>query len=303
MLAQAVLCTATATAGATPGTTSTSLPEWMIYFAFWTSAVLFVLKLAEFLYYVGRAPRVDARLTQDVFFRLTTDWGETLFCNAVLLGWNGASLITDCRLTLKRTDTVVKVFPFKVLGFGEKVKGTGPLPDHYFPSASPLRHVPESDPQRILYLCVQQAYQEKSRSVATEFNNKVLEYKQLLLQQAPEAPVSEQDALKKVNEIVDASLSSMIELVQIEPGNYIVSLEVDYVDPKSKFRRKKTSHSAIKFRIGADLKDVFRVNLRQTLLVAATNLIKDQQVPVIYPEYVPHDVAAINLDSEQPENL
>src|SRR6267143_1336631 len=88
-----------------------TLALWMVYFAFWTSLILGLLKIIEFAVKATRFPRLDARLTSDVFFRLT-DFGESLFCNAVLLSFNGPVLITNTRVTLTKTDSAVKVFPF-----------------------------------------------------------------------------------------------------------------------------------------------------------------------------------------------
>src|SRR5258708_1256663 len=83
--------------------------------------ILTGLKIAELIIRSIRRPRLDVRLTPDAFFRLN-DHGETLFCNTVLLAWNGPILITGTRAVLEKTDSPVKSFPFKVLEFGEKVK-------------------------------------------------------------------------------------------------------------------------------------------------------------------------------------
>src|SRR5438270_819125 len=128
------------TASPTPPPTvpSAGMAHWMILAAFWISVILALIKVAEVIYSITRAPRLDMRLTEDVFFRLN-QLGECLFCNAVMLGWDGPSLVDGCRIILEKTDSVVKTFPFKVLHVGEKVKGSGALADHYFPGTSTLR--------------------------------------------------------------------------------------------------------------------------------------------------------------------
>src|SRR6266496_2424122 len=93
-----------------PASNPQTMALWMVYFAFWASLVLAILKIFEFALRATRFPRLDARLTSDVFFRLI-DHGECLFCNSVLLAFNGPVLITETRVTLKKTDHAVKVFP------------------------------------------------------------------------------------------------------------------------------------------------------------------------------------------------
>ena len=193
----------------------------------------------------------------------------------------------------------MKSFPFKVLEFGEKVKGTGPLPDHYFHSRSAITHLAESKPQRTLYFCVQEKYQDKSRKAVADFQKQVLDYKQEVLAKAANLPADGRDALRqeilgKVNQIVDANLPLMMELIQLEPGEYTLNMEVVYQNPKSRLLcRKKCVSSAIKFSIGPEVRDRFRVNLRQTMLVAASNLILDQQNLIIYPEYQPLQMRSV----------
>lgn len=271
---------------------------WMLQFAFWASLILTGLKISEVIVRVVRKPRLDVRLTPEAFFRLT-DYGETLFCNSVSLAWNGPVVIVDTRAVLRKVDPPTKSFPFKVLEFGEKVKGAGPFPDHYFHSRSAISHLAESKPQRTLYFCVQESYQDKSRKALADFRKQTLEYKQDVLSKAANLPAGgrdtlRQEILRKVSEIVDANLPLMMELVQLEPGQYALTIEVDYQNPKSRmFRGKKTTQSKIMFSIGPEVRDQFRVNLRQTLLVTASNLILDQQDQIIYPEYQPLQLRSV----------
>ena len=173
-----------------------NLPLWMVYFAFWTSLILAVLKIVQFAVRAAKFPRLDARLTSDVFFRLN-EFGETLFCNSVLLAFNGPVLLTNTRAILTKTDSVVKVFPFVVLWFGEKVKGLGPLAEHSFLTASSIKHVAALEPQRVLYMCVQQQYRDASQRAINEFRKQVLEYKQELLQSAAGTPPADQQSLQQ----------------------------------------------------------------------------------------------------------
>ncbi len=159
-----------------------------------------------------------------------------------------------------------------------------------------MSHLAASNPQRPLYFCVQEKYEDQSRREAAEFRRKVLDYKQTVLAKASNPAADQgstlnQEILRNVNQIVDSSLPRMMELIQLEPGRYKLTLEVRYRNPRSRFFRRLTAtSSAITFSIGPDVREVFRVNLRQVLLVGATNLILDQQTPFIWPEYNPLEV-------------
>lgn len=273
---------------------SQAVAPWMLQFAFWASLALTLLKIGELIIGAIRRPRLDLHLTQDIFFRLV-DLGECLFCNSVLLAWNGPVVIVDSIVKLEKTDSPTKSFPLKVLQVGEKVKSTGPLPEHFFYSSSPISHVAESDPQRVLYLCVQEKYQDQSRRLVQEFQRKVLDFKQELIERAStgaeDPSQASQELARRVNQIVDETLPLMMEVVQLEPGHYRLTLEVQFKNPKSRFRRISKSRSAIAFAVASEVREVLRTALRQTLLVTATNLILDKQAPVVYPQYTPNEIA------------
>jgi hypothetical protein len=270
-----------------------ALAPWMLLFAFWASLVLTILKIGELIIAAIRRPRLDLHLTQDVSFRLI-DLGECLFCNSVLLAWNGPVVIVDSIVKLEKTDSPTKTFPLKILLVGEKVKSTGPLSEHFFHSSSPISHVAESDPQRVLYLCVQEKYQDQSRRLVQDFQRKVSDYKQELVGLAgtgTENPSDASQALaRRVNQIVNEALPLMMEVVQLEPGQYRLTLEMQFKNPKSRFRSISKSRSAIAFTVVPEVREVLRATLRQTLFVTATNLIFDRQAPVLYPEYIPNQI-------------
>jgi hypothetical protein len=269
--------------------------EWMVRFAFWASLILTLLKISDALMRAARSPKLHVKLTPEAFFRLT-DWGETLFCNGVLLAWNGPVLIVDARAVLQKTNAPTKSFPFKILEFGEKVKGSGAVADHYFHSRSAIAYIAESKPQQSVYLCVQEMYEDRSRRAIAEFRQAVLNYKQEVLARAGTSNEEDRARLQqvmlvRVNEIVEGSVTRIMEIVQLEPGEYNLILQVDYTNPKNRvFRKTKTVTSSIGFTVGQEVRDFLRVNLRQSLLVVATNLLLDQTVPFNYPEYNPVNI-------------
>jgi hypothetical protein len=274
------------------------IQPWMIQFAFWASLVLTILKLLELIQRATLQPHLDLRLTREVFFRLI-DAGEALFCHAVLLARNGAVLVCETNATLKKLDRPEKTFPLKVVAFGEKVKGTGPLSDFYFHSTSPLAHVPEALPQRPVYLCVQEQYHDRTQAAVTRFQKNVLDLKERLETELAANQVrSTEDnveMLRGINPIVDNSLTEIMDIVQLEPGRYQLTLQVGYQNPSSRFwRRKKDVKSMITFIVDPQVREVLRSRLRNTLTTGASNTLLGQTQTIIYPEYQPLEILEID---------
>lgn len=262
--------------------------DWMVVFAFWASLILTLVKIGEAIFTALRRPRLDFSLTREVFFRLT-DFGEALFCNPVLLAWNGPVLVTSINARLDKTDSPRKSFPLKVLAFGEKVRGQGPFADHYFHSKSPVSHIPPGSPQRAVYFCVQEQYQDKSKQAIEAFRKKILDYKADLLSKAGNAgQVDSQDVVKVLVKTVDDGLTEFMDLVQLEPGEYELQIEIEYCNPTSRFfRSRKKAQSSISFAVEANVRDYLRTKLRETLMSLATNMVYDRNQTVLYPEYQP----------------
>lgn len=264
--------------------------EWVVLFAFWASLVLTLLKIGEVVSSALRQPKLDLHLTQDVFFRLT-EFGEALFCNPVLLAWNGPVLISGVTARLNRTGSPQKSFPLKVLAFGEKVKGQGPLPDHYFHTKSPIAHIAESTPQRAVYLCVQEEYHDRTKRAVDAFRQSILDYKASLLKKAGASQVDNQEVVRGLVSAVDAGLSNLMDIVQLEPGRYELVVEVEYCNPTSRLTRfKRRSQSSISFVVDDNVRDYLRTNLREALMTGATNIVLDREQVFHYPEYQPTEI-------------
>src|ERR1700737_1772644 len=95
--------------------TPPELPLWMAQFAFWASLALGTIKIWELGARLLKRPRLDLKLAPELLFRLTTLWGEALFCNPVFIASNGPVLILRETGTLRKTKVVEKAFPIRVL--------------------------------------------------------------------------------------------------------------------------------------------------------------------------------------------
>ena len=262
------------------------LPLWAQYFAFFASLVLGVLKIWESL----RHPKLSVALTKETFFRII-DSGEALFCNAILLAQGGPVLVTSVAATLKKTDQPQKTFPLEILQFGEKTKGANVTAEHFFFTSSPLVHIPAGVPQRTVYFCVQSKYRDLIRGAATGFPNEVLALKYAMIERGEQ--VARTEILKQLQHIVNDYASRTMEQIQIEPGTYVLTLIVQYEKPEARIRKRKMAESNISFKVPEDVKAVLRNLVRQTLSVAAENLLLDTTRPVVFPEYTPIEVVEL----------
>jgi hypothetical protein len=166
--------------------------------------------------------------------------------------------------------------------------------DHYFHSESAIAYVPDAQPQRAVFLCVQEQYTEPFQRASNAFQLEVLAIRDRALTTAQQA-VSEteklqvqQDILRELNECVDRHVPIMMDLVQLEAGDYELTILIDYKNPRAKFSRKQhTAQSMISFVVDQNVRDVWRSTLRGTLLASGYNLIYNRNDPVTFPEYNP----------------
>ena len=79
-----------------------------------------------------------------------------------------------------------------------------------------------------------------------------------------------------------------MDLVQLEAGDYELTIRIDYKNPRAKFsNRRHTVESMISFIVEQNVRDVWRSTLRGTMLASGYNLIYNRNDVVMYPEYHP----------------
>ena len=273
--------------------TISQLPLWMAQFAFWASLALVAIKIWELGARLLRRPKLDLKLAPELLFRLTTLWGEALFCNPVFIASNGPVLILRAAGTLRKTKAVKKAFPIRVLEFGEKVNGQGAFPDH-FRSKSAISYIPEARPQRSVFLCVQDQYIEPFQRASNAFQQDVLKIRDQALLSAQKAATDQdkeridQDILRELGECADRRLPAMMDLVQLEPGDYELTIRIDYKNPKAKFWKAiRSAESMISFVVERGVRGAWRSMLRGALLANGYNILYNRTDPVTFPEYYP----------------
>jgi hypothetical protein len=265
-----------------------ALPLWAQILSLSVALFLALLRAIEFF----KFPRLDVRLTRDMFFRLIDD-GEALFCHAVLLARNGPVLIQEIYLTLKRKgsrDRAEKVFPIQILKFGEKVRGPALMAEHHFFSSSPLLYLSEDQPLRAVYLGVQREYHPRQRRSVENFAARIVELKSRYNQTSsqPIDPEIAEHFLRELDGIINDSFREMVGLIQLEAGDYETAVEVVYENPGFRlWKRRGRSSSTISFSIDEQPLSTWKAQLNGLLRASAKNILTDSKDLIVYPEFQP----------------
>lgn len=264
-------------------------PLWISITALVISVILAIFKAVEFF----RKPRLYLHLTRDIFFRLI-DGGEALFCNAVLLASNGPILIRSVQPVLKRIDCsgnasqAEKSFPLTVAQYGEKVRGANLIADHHFFGSSPLLYIEASKPYRAVYLCFQKEYQNRQKRAVDNFSGAFEKFRA----ENPNLVEEQADSLRsKFTELIEFHFNSIVNLIQLEAGEYELYLTVKYVCVGWKFWGKTcqtTSH--VRFSIDDTAIDRWKFALKNTLSTRGSQIVSGITENIVYPELEPRSV-------------
>jgi len=279
----------------TPVTEPSSLPNWMIIFAFIASLVLTILKIVEGILSAMRKSTLEVALTREVFFRIF-ETGEALYANAVLVAYGVGALIKDIKASLKKEDGATKEFALRVAQIGEKFRSTEGLYQFSFYSSSPLVFIPENNPQRQVYICEHSAYADATKEEFQRFQQALFQIKG---KYSPLPPADETQAARLVAEIKEVTAGACMNImdkIQIEPGKYTLSLTVTYRQ-KGKYLPisvTKTATSGIQFVVEDYARDFMRNSLNQYLEHRSLQLLIDKTGVLPLPEYAPTKVVELS---------
>jgi len=268
-----------------PLITPSGLPDWMILFAFIASLCLTVLIIIEIILRLLRKPAFDFRLTRDTFVRLI-ERGECIYAYGVLVSYDTGALIQSVEATLIKSDNPTKQFPLNIVSVGEKFRSNEGSALHYFHSSSPLAFIPDNRPQHIVYLCSQETYAEAIRNHFMEFTSRLYQIKE---QNMPVDDSNVDSVSSEIESVVHNSCSKIMEQIQIEPGEYTLTVGLKYRQKSAILRNfvKKTVTSSVQFTVDSNVKELLRFQLRKLLETQVLNFMTDQPPPMIYPEYAP----------------
>ena len=79
-----------------------------------------------------------------------------------------------------------------------------------------------------------------------------------------------------------------MDFVQLEPGDYELTIRMDYKNPKAKFWKAiRSAESMISFVVEQNVRGAWRSTLRGALLASGYNILYNRTDPVTFPEYYP----------------
>ncbi len=274
---------------------NTILPQWMIYAGSSAGLIWAILQIAGWITKLTHIPKLEVRLTKEVFFRLIED-GETIFTNAVFIARHGPIEIKNIKFTLNRTSGSKKTFTFAPKNIGNKVPNPpNPYASNNFWSKSCKTYLVENVPTHILFLSSLEEYSGSFRKVADGFTSKVIDYQNELQGKLKEIQSNEDKYLQEINTKLSGIESdvgaNLLKFVQLEPGDYELTADVEYSRISLKFFRKEAEASSkISFSVDDSFLGRYKNQLTRFLEATSRNILFNRDNHFTYPEYQPDNI-------------
>jgi hypothetical protein len=258
------------------------LPDWMIIFAFIASVVLTVLKVLEFVFDVFRKSKLEIALTRDLFFRVLPT-GECLYVPAVFVAYEAGALIKEVEAALKKQDGATKEFTLKVAQAGEQFRTPEGLFQYSFHATSPLMFIPESNPQRQVYLFEHDSYAEATRREFRRYEMQISALKENYSELDINDGSVQNALLTSFDSALNKAHAGIMDQIQIEPGKYRLTMTVKY-QQKGRFvpwLRTKQVKAQIQFVVGDEVRRLMNHLLQNYLYQWGQVMLLDQEDPVL----------------------
>lgn len=278
-----------------PASMPSSLPEWMVIFAFFSSLLLTILAAIEILSRTLKKTSLEFLLTKETFIRLL-EHGECIYADGVIVSYGSGAVIQAVNVLLEKTDGANKQFQLDVLNVGEKYRSDEGFSRHHFYSTSPLAFVPPDRPQRIIYLCSQQSYAESIQKHFNNYSMYLYELRNRYSQMTNMDQNTTQALLDEIRSAVNEVCNKVMDQVQLEAGNYRLTLSLQYRQQRKLIPifQLKMAKSSIEFSIDSNVREFMRNQLQKAVETRALNFLTNQQNPISYPEFIPTDLKEIS---------
>ncbi len=265
-----------------------SLPLWLQI----TGLIAGLLWPLYQLYSAISGPKLEVRLTKDLFFRFI-NLGECLFTRSILIAEHGNVLITDVAANLVLISAgKSKSWELEFLKFGEVMTDKNVEPLFCYSSSSPFRFLSRGVPVQAVYLSRPKDYGEVYSSIVREFLNKLTPLRNEAAKLISDPNQKEQEQLQgRVSDLSRDYAAKIADKIQLEAGQYKIELCVTYKSIRginSYFKHK--SKSSISFVIENDARDQIKSALPNAIQRAALNVVFNADLVVEYPEYAPVNI-------------
>ncbi len=276
-----------------PSAIPTSIPDWMLYFAFWASLTLTILAIAGIIKKTTQKNSLKLILTKELFFRILQS-GEFIYSHGVLVAYGSGALIEDAKAELIKKDGAKKTFKLGIAKVGEKVRTTTGNADYFFPSYSPITFIPINQTQHIAYVWEQKDYSEKFSLRYRNFENEVNTYVREIsdINQVREDPDLFKKTIDDLSLIVNRANSEIADQIQIESGEYSFVVTIIYKQKRDLFPGLKTkkAKSILTFTMEPYAREMVKYSMKYYLEEHIVNTVQNKPDDRRGPEYEPSNI-------------
>lgn len=271
------------------------LPHWLLVIGSIAGLLAATVQIAIGIRRLTAKGELEVKLTKEIFLRLT-DWGESLFPHAVMVARNSSVEIRNVAFELKKIKAPMKSYGLSVLWFGEKKTSDGPFAENNFFSQSAMSFIPKDTPIRAVYIAVLDSYEKAIRAKLTGFRSEVSRLQNAYrdLQERGLPTEETRSLINDVRAVIDNATNALFDKVQIEEGEFELSICVKYRRKALIGKSEASVQSSIRFEVEPLARELLKAGLKTTLETTALNQLLNQSTSWSYPQYDPLDVKEIS---------
>ncbi|MBS1722030.1 MAG: hypothetical protein JSS66_03365 [Armatimonadetes bacterium] len=190
----------------------------------------------------------------------------------------------------------MKRFALRLENIGSvKQEASKPLGEFHFHTSSPIHFIAADVEEYVVYRCTVDEFDQRTVAAIANLREKVIAFGQSVketLDKEGEPNTAEQDQLmKRFDKIVEESSVAMMETVQLDEGEYELTIEITYRGKKGKgWGRARIAKSSVRFRFGKEFRDQVKSSIKSCVEALGRMIVRGEAEPIPYPEYHPEFV-------------
>jgi len=158
---------------------------------------------------------------------------------------------------------------------------------------------------RYSYLCTHKGYNDRIEQQFNSFKDEVIRIKvgseATIAEDINRPDMSPQEFLQKraalierVEELKRQAIASILDVIQIDKGKYILTVYVKYQPKMGLWAKEKTAKSSISFTVSSDIRANWRLELERCFGSVAKGILEGTQTNIIYPEFKPEMIKELS---------
>jgi hypothetical protein len=159
------------------------------------------------------------------------------------------------------------------------------LAEHKFLGSSVFLYLPPAQPYRAVYLCLQAEYKERQVTAIQEYVHSVEAFRDSNLGVAEDQI---EIVRKQFDDLIDKHFNQMSALIQLEAGDYELSLAVEYECVGWRFLGKTGFEtSSVEFSVQQGALDQLKADIHKALRTRGQQILENKTVDIAYPMLSP----------------